>query len=152
MRCALLGAVLVSALGCGGRNRLNGTISGDASLAFDEVRAEWIVDQLVIRYVKGQGQVLAEAARLTLPEGAADAGVELPIERSVQVEHFVGTADDVGRVVTEKPFPAVSRGVLHLTRVGRIAGQLVEGDFQITFVGAEDTLDGEFSAPVTAQR
>lgn len=151
MRFALLGAV-VMALGCGEHNRLNGTISGDASLAFDEVRAEWIVDQLVIRYVKGQGVVLAEAARLTVPEGAAEAGAELAIERAVQVEHFVSTADDVGRVVTEKPFPAVSHGVLHLTRVGRIAGLLVEGDFQLTFVGAEDTLNGEFSAPVTAPR
>lgn len=152
MRRALLAAVSVLALGCGEPNRLNGTISGDATLAFDEVRAEWIVDQLVIRYVKGQGLVLAEAARLTLPEGAADAGVELAIERAVRVEHFVSTADDVGHVITEKPFPAVSHGVLHLTRVGRIAGQLVEGDFQLTFAGAEDTLNGVFSAPVTAPR
>ena len=104
----------------------------------------------MIRYVKGQGLVLAEAARLTLPEGAADAGVEFAIERAVRVEHFVSTADDVGHVITEKPFPAVSHGVLHLTRVGRIAGQLVEGEFQLTFAGAEDTLNGVFSAPVTA--
>jgi hypothetical protein len=145
-----LAAVLL--LGCGDRNRLNGTISGDASLAFDEVRVEWLVDQLVIRYVKGQDLVLAEAARLTVQGAEATAGVELAIERNVQVEHFVSTADDVGHVVTEKPFPAVSHGVLHLTQVGRTTGLLVEGDFQITFVGAEDTLNGEFSAPLTPPR
>lgn len=147
-RLAFVAAVAGLACG-GGRNRLNGTISSQASLAFDEVRAEWLIDQLSVRYLQGEGLALQEPVRLTVPAALADAGVEITIEQRVLVEHFVSQGDASGQFVPEKPFPPVGHGVLHLTRLDTRLGGRVDGDFKITFAGAEDTLNGDFSATVS---
>jgi hypothetical protein len=144
--------VVLVTLACGGGNRLNGTISSEASLQFDEVRAEWLVDELSVRYLRGADLLLEEPVRLTLPAELVDAGVEVAVEKRVRVEHFVSRGDQFGRLVAEKPFPQVGHGVVRLVRVGANVVDRVEGDFQVTFAGSEDTLNGEFVTTVSAPR
>ncbi len=150
MRAALAALVVLS--GCGRASRLDGTISADATLAFDEVRAEWLVDQLAVRYLSGAGRGLEEPVRLTLPAAAAVEGAQLSVETQVLVEHFATVDDAAGRVTPEKPFPPVEKGVLTLSKVGRAPGELVVGGFKLVFAGAQDTLNGEFEAVVTPPR
>lgn len=150
MRVALAAVLLVS--GCGVKNRLDGTIAADATLTFEEVRAEWLVDRLSVRYLSGGGRALQEPVRLTMAADLAVEGAELAIEKSVLVEHFATVADATGRRTVEEPFPPVESGVLKLSKVSRKEGELVVGDFKVVFTGAQDTLNGDFEATVTAPR
>lgn len=150
MRRAL--ALVVLLAGCGAKSRLDGTISADATLSFEEVRAEWLVDRLFVRYLSGGGRALQEPVRLTMDAALAVEGAELAIERSVLVEHFSTVADATGRRTAENPFPRVESGVLRLSTVSRTEGELVVGDFKAVFAGAQDTLNGDFEAIVTAPR
>ena len=130
-------------------SKLDGTIGTSFTLAFDEVRAEYLIDRLQIRYLNGSGLTLQEPVRLSLDASLASNGAELKVVDQVIVEHFVSFADDQAHLQSEKPFPMVEHGSLKLTKVSQNLGELIEGTFDITFVGAEDTLSGEFHAPVT---
>jgi hypothetical protein len=151
MRSATFIAAVAVASACGGaaQSKLDGTIQADATLDFDEVRAEYLVDRMSIRYLNGSGLTMQEPVRLTMDASLATDGAELKIVDQVVVEHFVSFADDSGRVMAEKPFPMVEHGSLKLTKVSQNVGDLIEGTFDITFVGPEDTLSGEFHATVT---
>jgi len=144
---------LVVLAACGpGRNRLSGSIAADATLTFEEVRVEWIVDQLSIQYVSTGAVLSKEAARLTVPGALAVSGREIAIERQVLVEHFYAQGDQAGRRVEEPPFPAVAEGTLTFTQAGKKPGSRVAGNFKVVFKGEGDTLVGEFDTEVVAVR
>jgi hypothetical protein len=135
-------------LACGGAgDRLAGSISETATLRFDEVRAEWLADQLAIRYLSAGASLSSDAARLTLLASQALPGLDIPIEGNVVVEHFWYRWDDQGRLGQEDPFPPVDHGTLRFTTVGQQLGDHVAGSFSVLFVGG-DTLDGDFDAEV----
>lgn len=133
---------------CGGApSRLEGSISSEADLAFDEVRAEWLLDELAVRYVVVGASLCSDAARLTVRGPLAIAGNELDAAKDVRVEHFRYFWDDEGHLVTTTPFPAVDHGTLEFDEVGKKLGERVVGRFTVVFVTG-DTLGGEFDAPV----
>lgn len=141
----LLGVVLL--VGCGPPGRLNGTIRDRATLAFEEVRAQFLVDRLAISFRDARG--LQEVVRLTLPSALVVKGAELDMTmRGVLLEHFATREDEAGRLVREPPFPAVKQGTVKLSDVGTARGQLIVGEFHVIFVETLDTLNGDFSATV----
>lgn len=147
MRAALVVALLgLSA--CGPPGRLNGTIRDRASLAFNEVQAQFLVDRLAIRYLDTRGPAVQEPVRLTLPSAKAVEGAELDLVKGVLVEHFTTREDEAGLLKPEEPFPPVKEGVLSLKKVATARGQAVEGEFHLVFTGALDTLNGDFVATV----
>jgi len=146
---ALLAAVLLL-LSCGSsKDRLVGSISEQADLAFDEVRAEWLLDQLAIRFVDVGASLSSDAARLTVPEVKAIEGQDLDVAKDVLVEHFRYSWDDQGRLITGEPFPAVDYGVLRFSKVSKKLGERVAGSFSVVFVNG-DTLSGDFDGEVVA--
>lgn len=133
---------------CGGSpSRLDGSISSEADLAFDEVRAEWLIDELAIRYVAVGASLSSDAARLTVRKALAHPEVVLDAARDLRVEHFRYFWDDEGRLIETTPFPAVDHGTLEFDQVGKKPGERVVGRFSVVFVTG-DTLSGEFDATV----
>lgn len=145
----LFAALACALVACGPQSRLNGTIRDRASLQFTEVRAQFLVDQLSIRYLDTRGAV-QEPVRLTIPSALAVNGAKVPLPgRGVLVEHFVVTEDEQGALTPEPPFPPVKEGELVLDQVNITQGMLIEGEFHLVFAGSLDTLNGDFAARVT---
>lgn len=143
-------ALALTLVGCGPPGRLNGTVRDRASLAFNEVRAQFLVDQLSIRYLDTRGPAVQEPVRLTIPSAMAVDGAEVTLPaRGVLVEHFVVREDDQGKLVREEPFPPVKEGQLKLDKVNITQGMVIEGEFHLVFTGVLDTLNGDFAATVT---
>ena len=145
---AALPVLLLVGASCGaGPSRLDGSISSRTDLTFDSVRAEWLLDQVAVRYVAVGASLSSDAARLTVPESKALEDVDLDVAADVLVEHFRYSWDDDGRLITGEPFPAVDHGTLRFSKVGKKLGERVSGSFAIVFVGG-DTLNGDFDAEV----
>lgn len=147
MRPALVIA-LVSLSACGPAGRLNGTIRDRASLFFVEVQAQLLVDRLAIRYLDTRGGATQEPVRVTVPTSKAVVGVDVDLSKGALVEHFSTRETESGLLVAEEPFPAIKEGVLKFTKVSTARGQSVEGEFHLVFMGALDTLNGDFTAIV----
>lgn len=146
MRLLLLLCALLL-VGCGPPGRLNGTIRDRATLAFEEVRAQFLVDRLAISFRDALG--LQEVVRLTMPSSLAIKGAELDMTmKGVLLEHFARREDDAGKLVTEPPFPPIKTGTVSLSEVGTARGQLIVGEFHVIFIDTLDTLNGDFSATV----
>lgn len=147
MRALLVVIGFVVLVGCGPPGRLNGTIRDRATLGFDEVRAQFLVDRLAISYRDARG--IQEVVRLTMPSALAVKGAELDLTmKGMVLEHFATKEDDSGKLVTEPPFPPVKSGTVSLSEVGTARGQLIVGEFHAIFVDSLDTLNGDFSATV----
>lgn len=150
-RRLLLGVVsfAVAQAGCGPvKNQLSGSMREELTLTFDQVRAEWIVGDFVLRYLNGQGRGSTEPVRLTLPGAAIDGTTEIPIEK-VRVEHFVAVHHSDGSVTEEPSFPGVETGWVRPLALGPNPGDRASGTFSVHFEGGR-TLGGEFDLAVTA--
>jgi len=125
-------------------NTLDGSISARASLDFDRVAVEWVVDELVIRYLS-ERWVHGEAARLTLQGEVVAANVDIPVDDRIRIEHFITVISDAGDFVQEPPFPPVRNGKVHFDEVNRQIATRIKGFFSVIF---EDnrTLSGQFEA------
>ncbi|MBN2361345.1 MAG: hypothetical protein JXR83_17970 [Deltaproteobacteria bacterium] len=125
-------------------NTLEGSISVRATLLFDRVVTEWVVDQLVIRYLS-ERWVKGEAARLTLDAEVVVAGVDIPVDDRVRIEHFITVVTDGGEYVQEPPFPQVRSGKIHFEEVSDQVDGMTRGSFAVIF-DDNRTLNGKFEA------
>ena len=141
--------LLLAAGGCGpGKNQLSGSMREELTLTFDEVRAEWIVDDFVVRYLNGAGRGGTEPVRLTIPGAAIDGTTEIPIDQ-VRVEHFVAVHNVDGSVTEEPKFPTVESGWVRPETVSTHPEGPARGTFSVHFEGGR-TLGGGFDVTVTA--
>ncbi|MHB8879820.1 MAG: hypothetical protein ACYC8T_39530, partial [Myxococcaceae bacterium] len=142
-------ALALASSGCGpGRNKLSGSAREQYDLRFDQVKAEWIVDELVLRYLSGEGRGGREPLRLTLPRAAAKTGEEIPIGLA-RLEHFVAVRNPDGTVNEEPPFGAVESGWVRLEEIGATPGEAARGTFSAHFEDGH-TLGGGFDVSLSA--
>jgi len=145
-----LASALWALSGCGSdSDHLSGSISTSASLQFDVVRAEWLVDELSVRYVSRSDLLTSDAARITVPQAQAKTDVDIALGGTVRLEHYWFLANDEGRLAQEPPFPAVDHGTVRFGTLAPDVGGSVKGSFHAVFVTG-DTLDGDFDATVIA--
>jgi hypothetical protein len=140
--------VLLAGAGCGPpKDQLSGSVREELTLTFDQVRAEWIVDDFILRYLNGVGRGATEPVRLTIPRAAIDGATEIPIEK-VRVEHFVAVHHADGSVTEEPSFPLAESGWVRPETLGTKPGDPARGSFSVHFEGGR-TLGGEFDLAVT---
>ena len=145
-RALVFGLIVSLASACGaGGNSLQGSVEG--TLSFDDVQAEWISGDLVIRYTAGAGQSRREPARLTVPGNLAKKNTDINMLGNVRVEHFVVNLSKDGQATQEAPFPALIRGKLRFDEVGAEPGRAVKGKFNAAFEEGKN-LDGTFDAKI----
>lgn len=140
----LIWPLLLSFVSCAqAASGLEGSVADQYSLDFDEVIAERVMDQLIIRYVKriaAQG----EAARITIPDEFVVVDQDVQMGTDIRVEHFYVRHDANNQLVQESDFPQLEAGALHLSEAGQELGDLVQGTFSCRFVNSR-TLKGYFS-------
>ncbi len=135
--------LLLGPLGCAEAvNDLQGSVGDQYSLDFDQVIAERVMDQLIIRYVK-RVAAQGEAARITIPEARIQLDQDLQMQPDIRVEHFYVRHDANNQLVQEDDFPALQVGALHLAEAGEQLGDSVQGTFSCRFVNGR-TLKGYF--------
>jgi hypothetical protein len=140
----------IALAGCAGGSTLDGSATSAASLTFDTVQAEWVSDQIVVRYLSSQGvPVPGEPLRLIMDRALVTEGQDIPAVPGLGVGHYVVTRAPAGDLVQEPPLPSVDHGHIHFDRAGSSVGQAVGGDFSLIFVDGSN-LDGTFHTSVTA--
>lgn len=125
-------------------NRLQGSAQELFTLGFDEVWAEWVMDELVVRYLSGSGRGGNEPVRISAPRAKVEAGGEISMSQA-RLEHFYAVREPDGRLREEPPFPPTESGFVRFDQVGPSVGQPVKGEFSATFQGGW-TLGGRFDA------
>ena len=155
MRGAALLAVVCA--GCGAGTSLEGSLSEDVSLQFDQVQLERSTDAVALIYLRavpgGAGNDII--FKLT----ASTTGLALGAKVSIDLTEKAGTSTRgaAERVVSgdgRSALPVISRGTLHFD-AAPATGAAVSGNFNVLFapagtgsVGAGRTVFGNFSAVV----
>jgi len=153
--CAALCATLAS--GCGAGSTLEGSLSEDVSLQFDQVQLQRSTDAVALLYLRavpgGTGNDII--FKLT----ATTTGLSLDAPVSIDLAEKIGTSTRgaAERVVSgdgRGALPMIARGTLHFSSAPAI-GSSVSGNFNLLFppggtgtVGAGRTVFGNFSATV----
>ena len=149
---ALLGLLVA----CGAGSSLEGSLSDETSLAFDQVQVQKSGSAIAVVYLKslpaggGNDTVLKVVANTT--------GLDLTHAISIDLAEAVGPAvrGSVTRAVStdaRRDFPPLVRGRLNLD-AGATVGSKASGSFTVAFgqggsIGAGRTAFGDFSATVT---
>lgn len=146
-RKALALVALAALAGCGGTpNRLQGSALDDYTLEFEEVRAERLMGELLVRYLFGAGRRGNEPVRITVAPEAAGVG-ELALA-GFRVEHFWAVRQPDGTIDEEPGFPPAESGWLRLDEAGGSLGERVSGEFSVTFQDGA-VLGGSFNASLS---
>lgn len=129
-------------------NHLEGSVGDQYSLDFDQVIAERVMDEFIIRYVK-RVAAQGEAVRIIIPQSVLVRGTDIQMAEDIRVEHYYVRHDASNQLVQEPDFPQLDSGAIRLNDVAEELGDLVQGSFSCLFVNGR-TLNGYFDTQLFA--
>jgi hypothetical protein len=140
MRRLLFTAALLTAC-ASDTNELEGSISDEFSLAFDEVDLSIAGCGLRIDYIKNYGTTTYVPCRLDIDTEGLDLTEGSELESATFATRVeLGRSSPTGRY-----FPDLERGTLHFERFSLVAGETASGSFEVEFEDGRD-LRGRFHA------
>ena len=153
MRRALLLALCCA--GCGAGTSLEGSLSEDVPLAFDQVQVQRSAGAIALVYLRavpgGTGNDIVFKLTANTTGVALDGAAAIDLAEKLGT----GTRGQAERIVSgdgRSALPAISRGALHFS-AAPASGASASGSFNVLFaaggsVGAGKTVFGDFSATV----
>jgi hypothetical protein len=156
-RLGVASAAVLALAACGAGSSLEGSLSDDASLSFDQVQVQRAGDSAIaLVYLRslpaggGQDTVLKVVANTS--------GLDLSAGLTIDLAETVGNSarGSVTRAVSDdarRDFPALVRGKLHFDGAPAV-GSKATGNFTVTFgqggsIGSGKTAFGDFSATIS---